>query len=319
MSQPQFQARHQDYVVGPNQDPRLASVAPGQLITGIEFQTDTDAPFLLRGRAYRVSYDSIASHTQLGLQNVAMRFAGPDQDFRSRVLVPQGLVMPYGGQSAAWKPVYPQIFYPARSTMTIEVQNLDPTNTLTNLTLYWRGVKLYPWGRNEPTYPRRMEMTQYAYGINRLTPQPITNPTEAIQNLLTSDLRYTQTFQVKNDADFVVRSLQAGPSYPPLGLEVFLVLRDENQKAYSNDWMHFEVLCGPSTGNYQSGAAGSIPAIGTGNALPGVLFPEFYLPANHVMYYDVMRADSGYAGAATIPNFPVQLFGSRVRDLGGGA
>ena len=30
MSTPQFQQRHQDYVIGPNQDTRLASVAAGQ-------------------------------------------------------------------------------------------------------------------------------------------------------------------------------------------------------------------------------------------------------------------------------------------------
>ena len=51
----QFQERHQDYVIGPppagqnptvNQDSRLASVAAGQLVSGIELQMDPDAPFL---------------------------------------------------------------------------------------------------------------------------------------------------------------------------------------------------------------------------------------------------------------------------------
>jgi hypothetical protein len=245
-----------------------------------------------------------------------MRFSGPDQDFRSNLLIPQNLVMPYGGQSAAWKPVYPQIFYPARSTMTIAIQNLSTTATFTNLTLYFRGVKLFPIGQNPPyvTYPKRCSMTQYAYPINWMSPQNPNNPTGAIQNLLTTDERLRQTFQTKNDADFVIRTLQAGPSYSPFGLEVFLRLRDQDYKAYSNNYVHFEVLAGPAGGNYQSGSAGSLGAVGTGNSLPGWLFPELYMQKNHVMYYDIKRTDASFAGAATIPNFPVTLMGSRVYE-----
>jgi len=123
MSKPLFQERHQDYVINHAMDSRLASIAPGQLITNIELQMDPDAPFLLRGRCYRVKYDSAASHTQVGIQNVSMRFSGPNQDFRMAVPVPQGLQMAYGGQSAAFKPVYPQIMYPARSVITINLKN----------------------------------------------------------------------------------------------------------------------------------------------------------------------------------------------------
>jgi hypothetical protein len=243
-----------------------------------------------------------------------MRFEGPDLQYRASQLIPQNLLMPVGGQSAAWKPVYPQVTYPARSTLTMDVQNLSTTATLTNLTFYFLGVKLFRWGDNPPaqTYPKRMKGTPYAYGINYQTPPNLNNPTASVQNLLTSDERLLQTFQTKNDADFVIRTIQAGPSYSPFGLEVFLTLRDENRKAYSNDWVHFEVLAGPSVGNYQTGAGGSVQAIGTGNSSPGFFFPELYLPANHVMYWDILRSDSGYAGAATIPNFPVQLIGSRI-------
>ena len=94
---PQFQERHQDYVIDYTIDPRLASVAPGQLITNIELRTDPDAPFLLRGRAYRVKYDNLDSRTQVGLQNLSLRYSGPTADFRSAVPIPQGLQMPYGG------------------------------------------------------------------------------------------------------------------------------------------------------------------------------------------------------------------------------
>ena len=313
MSTPQFQQRHQDYVIGPNQDLRLASVAAGQAVTNIQFQFDPDAPFLLRGRAYRVQYDTLASRTQVGIQNVTMKMSGPDQDFRSTVEVPQNLVMAYGGQSAAFKPVYPQIMYPARSTVTINVKNTG-TSTLTNLTLYLRGVKLFPWGSNPAyTYPKRCRLLNYVYPLNYVN-LSTANPTGAIQNLATSDTRLVQPFTIKPDSGFAIRALQAGPSYAPFALETFLILRDENQKAYSNDWVHFEVFCGPSGGNYQTGSAGSLGAVGTGNSQPGTLFPEIYLPPQHMLYFDIQRNDSGFAGAATIPNFPVNLLGSRVYE-----
>jgi hypothetical protein len=315
MNPPRFQQRFQIYAVDKTIDSRLASVAPGELVAAIEFQTDPDAPFLLRGRCYRVSYDNLDSRTQIGVQSLALRLAGPDSDYRSSQLIPQNLQMAFGGQSASWKPVFPQIFYPARATLRVDIQNLSATETLTNVVLYFIGVKLYPFGVNPAnTYPKKMRATQYGYGINYSSPPNPANPTAAVQNLLTNDTRLLQIFQVKNDADFVARSIQAGPSYAPFALEVFITLRDENRKAYSNLPVHFEVLAGPSGGNYQTGNAGSITAIGTGNSLPGILFPEFYLPKNHILYYDIYRQDSGYAGAQTIPNFPITLLGSRVYE-----
>lgn len=319
---PQFQERHQDYVVGPppagqppglNQDGRLASVAAGALVEGIELTMEPDAPFLLRGRAYRVSYDNLDSRTQVGLQNLSLRYSGPDQDFRSNLLVPQGLLMPYGGQSGAWKPVYPQILYPARSTMFIDVLNTGST-ALTNLTLYFRGVKLFPWGTNPgytyPERPAKSALLPYVYPIGN--PNDPANPQGSVQNLLAADSRQLLTWQNQPDSAFVLRALQAGPSYAPFGLEVFITLRDENRKAYSNAPVHFEVLAGPSIGNYQTGAGGSMTAIGTGNSAPSIVYPEIYVPPAHLLYYDIQRIDSGYAGAATIPNFPINLIGARV-------
>jgi hypothetical protein len=307
---PQFQERHQDYVINSTMDSRLASIAPGQLITNIELQMDVDAPFLLRGRAYRVQYNTAASHTQVGIQNVSLRFSGPTQDFRSAVPVPQGLQMAYGGQSAAWKPVYPEIYYPANSTMLVDVLNTSPSATLTNLSLYFRGVKLFPWGVNPGyTYPSKCALANWVYPIVQPS---TTNPYGTIQTLAVTDPRLLLTWQNQPDTDFVLRALQAGPSYAPFGFEVFITLRDENRKAFSNQPVHFEVLCGPSTGNYQTGASGSIGAIGTGNSAPGIIYPEIYVPAQHLLYYDITRSDGSITGAASIPNFPVNLIGCKV-------
>lgn len=306
---PQFQERHQDYVVNSSMDSRLASIAAGQLITNIELTMDPDAAFLLRGRAYRVQYNSAASHTQVGLQNVSIRFSDANQKFLSAQLIPQGLQMPYGGQSGAWKPVYPQIYYPPQSTMLIDALNTG-TTTLTNLSLYFRGVKLFPWGINPGyTYPDKCALANWVYPIVQPS---VANPYGTIQTLGITDSRNLLTWQNQPDTDFVLRALQAGPSYTPYGFEVFVTLRDENGKAYSNQPVHFEVLAGPSTGNYQTGSGGSITAIGTGNSAPGILYPEIYVPAQHLLYYDISRSDSSIVGAASIPNFPINLIGCKV-------
>ncbi len=308
-STPQWQQRHQDYVIGPNQDSRLASVAAGATVPGIQFQFENDAPFLLRGRAWRVKYDNLDSRTQAGLNGLALRYTGPNGlDYRSQGYIPQNLLGPYGGQSGAWRSVYPNILYPAGSVIQIDLVNTGSV-TMTNLTLYWRGVKLFPWGMNPAyTYPAKFRPIPFIYPIATVTQS---NLTGSIQNLLTAETRTLQQFQCGNDADFVFRCGQAGPSYSPFGLEVFFTLRDENQKAFSNDYVHYEVLFGPSGGNYPCGGT-TIPAVGAGNALASCMFPELYVKMNHLLYYDVMRADSGFAGSATIPNFPVNLIGSKV-------
>ena len=310
----QFQERHQDYVLGPNQDPRLASVAPGQEVTSVTLNLDHDAPFLLRGRAYRVRYDNLDSRTQVGLNNLSVRYAGPLRDYRQQAYIPQGLVMPYGGQGGAWKGLRHQIMYPSGGAIQLDLVNTGAT-TLTNLTFYFRGVKLFPWGVNpDDTYPAQCRLLDFVYPIKEIT---VDNPFGVVQNLAVDEnpaqtgARLSQIFRCQNDADFVFRYGQAGPSFAPLGLEVGIILRDENQKPFSNDFVHFETLFGPCTGNFDCGGV-TVPAIGTGNSLPSVMYPEIYVKKNHILWFDISRADSGFAGAVTIPSFPINLIGSKV-------
>lgn len=308
---PDFQERHQDYVIGPAQDSRLASIAPGQEVTGIEFQFDTDAPFLMRGRAYRVRAAALDSQVQTGLQDVALKYTKGDGDYTSQGYIPQGLVMPYGGQGGAWKAVYPQQFYAAGSVMRLDVLN-DGPSTLTDLTLYLRGVKLFPWGQvTSYTYPAKFKILPFVYPAQPINPS--LNPYGVFQNLLVTDSRILQQFQVGNDADFVLHYGQAGPSFSPLGVEVAVTLRDESQKAFSNAPVHVSLLFGPSQAVYSAGA-GNLSAVGTGNAMPSVFYPEIYLPKNHLLYFDIERNDAGFAGAATIPSYPINLVGAKVYE-----
>jgi hypothetical protein len=157
-----YRQRHYDYVLGPNQVPALASIAPGQQINGIPLLLDSDAPFLLRGRALRTTYPFFVEPGQVKLQantHVLMRYTDANGNYLSDSLVRQGLEMVYYGQQGQWRPVSPQVLYPPKGNILVDILNDDRSHSITNLTLYFRGVKLYPWdARPKHTYPRQFEI-----------------------------------------------------------------------------------------------------------------------------------------------------------------
>jgi hypothetical protein len=303
---PQFQERHHDYVFGPNQDPRLASVAAGATITGMKFRIDTDAPFELRTRAVRQAYTTAL--TQDGLQYLYSRWTGPAQDYRQQVLIPERLQMTAYGQVGNPMPLGKPIRYPANGIIMLDISNTG-TSALTNLTFFFRGVKLFPWDTVPAyTYPRRFAGLSFAYPVRILALAP-------------SDLRQNVPFTVKPDADFVLRAGQAtapftsgsGGSRRTLA-EVGFVLKDWNGKPYSNDFVPLDILFGaanwPST--IPIGATPDLmPPFGTGPATPGLFYPEIYVPANHQLWYDVLRTDTAINSNAN-EDLTVNLIGQKV-------
>jgi hypothetical protein len=72
-----------------------------------------------------------------------------------------------------------------------------------------------------------------------------------------------------------------------------VVLKDANGKAYSNDFVDINILFG--MGGFPAAyPLGPTPiyvtAFGTGPGLPGLIYPEIYLPANHELLIDVQRS-----------------------------
>lgn len=293
---PKFQQRHMDYKMA------IGTLLPGQAMTGIPFLLDPDAPFVLRSRALRVAYDN--NRHQAGLQFVSMRYTGPDGAYRSQTMVPQYLEMVYGGQMGNPKPVWPNVQYPARGTILVDVQNTSTTLTLTGLTLYFRGVKLFPFGTIPSyTYPGTCKLQPFIYP-QLLTALPVTVADNTLQ----------QIFRVKPDSDFVLRSIQAGPAVAPLPYEIFIQLMDENLKPYSNKPVHLDLLAGNSA-LPATFPIGPVPAylapVGAGASNPGVFFPELYIPANHLLYYYISRSDAAYPGAVAL-NYPLAFNGAKV-------
>ena len=300
--------RHQDYVLGPNQDARLASVAAGAVIQGVSLQLDPDAPFLLRSRAMRVQYS--ATRTQTGLAQLCMRYSGPNRIFRSQDFVRQSLLSPYFGQLGNPIPVYPQILYPRSGAITADIFN-NGTSALTNLTLYFRGVKLFaPGAVRAYTYPSTFGGLPYVYAQGT---KVASDDYRLIRNVLVTQNSLRVTFTVKGDADFVIRGGQAGLPFSTTPVnEVFLKLRDEDEKPYSNDFVHMDVLFGNSGfgATYVAGGGNIAPIAGGPNTM-GLFYPEIYVPMNHLMYLDVQRADVSFSGAVPV-DLPVSFIGQKV-------
>ena len=226
----------------------------------------------------------------------------------------QSLLGPYFGQLGNPLPVYPQVVYPRGAEIRVDILN-DGANALTNLTLYFRGVKLFaPGAVKSYTYPDNVGLLPFIY------PQGTPNTTDGstlVRNVQVIQAPLRQTFRCKSDADFVLRAGQAGLPFSTTPVnEVFIKLLDEDEKPYSNDAVHMDLMFGNSAMPpmfWPYGASGHVPVtpVGTGPNSPGLFYPEIYVPKNHLMYMDVSRDDSAYGGAVPI-NLPVQFIGMKV-------
>lgn len=301
-----LQQRHFDYVIGPNQDSRLASVAAGATLESINLALDTDAPFVLRQRAVRIAYVVANPPTQQGLQFLKMKYTGPMNDFKQQKEVNVASEMAYFGQVGAFKPEYPNVQYPAGGVLTVQLANTG-ASALTNVYLFFRGVKLYPWGTVPAySYPKNFKgLGNFSY------PQAVTA-------LDVTEYRDNQIFTVKPDADFVLRGGQATAPFNVGGTrqfsEVFMMLRDWNNKPYSNDFIPLDILFGSGgwPASYPIGPTPTyITPFGAGPGLMGLFYPEIYVPANHQLTYVLKRSD-GVSGTNQAESFTINLIGQKV-------
>ena len=311
------QWRHQDYVFdAPDLD-------PGQLAQAVPFQFDSDYPFQMHSMAARVPYSSTGGQmapgfgTQAGLNLISARWSGQSQDYRQDGLVPLNLLLgPYFGQLGNPRPVFPPIRWPRSGFIMLDIQNNGP-NPISGLQFFFRGVKVGPPGAWATyTYPAKQRrpplpflypsgpvgqpVLPNVFGIPLLT-LPVAGP----------PLRLVP-FVPDNDSDFVFRFGQAGSS-ELAAYEVFITLRDEGQKPYSNAPVHMDILFGRSgfPAVFPCGPASYVNPVGPGASQPGLLVPEIYIPRNHRMMFDIVRDDSAYAGAAQV-DYPLTFGGMKV-------
>jgi hypothetical protein len=299
-----LQHRHCNYVLGPNQDARLASVAPGQVIEECILVMEDDAPFLCTGRAVRQAYNSTLR--QDDLMGLKTKWTGPLRDYKQQGYVLESLQMAYYGQMGNPKPIVPGILYPPRSVLMVDLINTG-ASTILNLSFYFSGFKLFPKNTVPAyTYPKRMASQTFAY------------PVPVVQ-LGVSETRLNQIFTCKQDADFVLRGGQ-GITISSVGgrvlAEVAIRLKDHTKNPYSNDFIPLDILFG--TGAFPAtiplGPTPSfISPFGTGPGQPGLFYPEIYVPRNHQLLYDLQRAD-GAVGSNQAEDFTFNFIGGKVFD-----
>ena len=230
----QFDERMQDYVFS------APTLPAGAVFNALTFRLDADAPFDLRSIAARIPYDQ--NSTQAGLQLVSMRWSGPNADYKQDAPVPLNFLLgPYFGQLGNPTPVFPPVRYDSNGVITIDVVNGN-AGALTGMQIFFRGVKLYPKGSlSQGTYPQTMSRSPLPFWYPASAAVTASLP---LITLAVTDNRLLIPFAPENDSDFVWRFGQAGPTAGTW--EVFLTLRDEQQKPYSNLPVHADILFGRS-------------------------------------------------------------------------
>ena len=271
--------RHQDYQI------TIASVPVGGVVK-VPLKLDTDAPFALR----------LVRSRNIGLNG--WRFEDPQGKYQSTQLRTDWItpvspgVGPFPSRGSI---IYPEMIYPPGATIQIDIGNTGE-GPITNATLLFRGSKLFTGDTQwAPTYPPVMGILPSIYQV--IVPQ-----------VGLTEMRLNQSLVIKNNADFVYRAgvcdeftvaVSGGPTPTPSQFQftnLFVQLRDEQQKAYSNQPIHVNDLFGQGLPTPFGSGSNDDQVLFT----PGLITPEIYIPRRHSLYFDVIRND--------VSGVPVDLY-----------
>jgi hypothetical protein len=318
---PKFLNRPQWYVLP------VGTLAPGAFVESLPLALDADAPFCMVGRGGRCA-NAITNAGGANYAGGQAAMAGLSFRFQNRDgvwLAPQGGLpwlgdVPGGGFGGAWKPVYPRQWFPANGIVNVDVYN-NGSVPIPNLQLYFYGFKQYPPSIGYNSYPASCSPSDFVYSYWSQPPQSNLAPGTTYLQVAAPALRNLQ-LTINGDADFVLRSGQASiqtffPGLSPIVpyySEIFLVLKDPDQKPYMNAPVHIDWLFGNSS---RVPGLGGLSWVGyplqqsylVGNFHPGLFCPEIYMRANSTWLFDLYRDDSAYtvANGAAADAAPVNL------------
>jgi hypothetical protein len=278
--------RHHDYVL------TIPTLASGASVLSEPIKIDTDAPFLARARGLHIAPPT-GTRNQTNVQFLRFRFKNAAGEYTSQIPIqtPADFALAFG-QGGHYRPIYPQQPFPPGGVIEVDVYNDGPE--LTNLQVIFRGVKLFKDGAiAAPGYPPECTARDFTYqtGKGTATDPPLV--------LATTSSLIQQIFNVRSDADFVLRGGQAGlwtssgagGLYSPFGYtELYCQLFDANLKPYSNAPLHIDWLFGNGGGTQLPGFTA------LGNSAPGLFVPEIYIPKNGALYFNLIRNDAAYVG-----------------------
>jgi hypothetical protein len=282
--------RHQDYIL------TIPSIAAGSSALNQQLGVELDAPFMWRAKGVHIP-PPVATRSQADVSKLRFQWRNAAGTKLSAVPIPapQDFANAYGF-GGNYRAIYPQQPFPPGGLMEVDVYN-DSADTLTNVQVIFRGSKLFGDGTEaNPTYPARCRALDFTYQSGKGTnadPAIVLNPTGA------GSIVQQQQFQVNGDADFAISGLQVGLWAPPGSVagysafgytELYIQLQDNRGKFYSNAPIHVDWLAG------NAGQTDIVQNNQLGNAAPGLLVPEIYIPRNGVMYFSIQRQDGPYTG-----------------------
>ncbi len=274
--------RHQDYQL------TIPSVPVGGL-NEIPLQLDSDAMFSMRSIRTR----------NLGVNGFRFQYADKrweSTELRTDWNLPT-TVFDSPRPQRGGLPIYPELIYPTSSQIVFQIGN-DTDAPLENVKILCRGSKWFSGGMLNPTYPGKMAPLPFTYPL-----EVSIDPVQVVRLI---------PLTIDRDADFVFRYGVADPGFlgveggPVQGTfkvgpgevdskrtnyqELYVTIMDEARKPYSNEPIHINDLFGQGI-PFQSAAAGGNddPVL----FFPGLMTPEIYIPAEHSIYLDLHRNDTG--------------------------
>lgn len=259
---------------------------------------DSDAPFAVR----RVKTRNLG---EVGFPAAGFRFRTPRDQYQSPdyridwVSNGSGVLSPGRGVQ-----IYPQLIYPANSSLLVDLQNTTDS-PIANVRVMFFGSKLFPDGSYPlKTYPAKCSPFPFQYPL--VVPSIPVSGNSTVVPGLTCSATLNQILNVNSDSDFVYRYgvadpfqlvVDGGVNPPPQSFtEVYVQLRDEARKPYSNEPIHINDFFGQ-----QVPSANDVDDLQV-NFFPGLMLPEIYLLKEEALYLDIYRDDSAFAN-----QFPVQI------------
>ncbi len=276
-------------------------VVPPGGVRGVPLQLDTDAPFALR----------LVKSRNIDING--FNFQTPRKKWQSSGLRTDWSIPANGGtpQPGRGSLIFPELVYPVGSQIVCDIGN-DTEENILNARILFRGVKYFVEGAlSSPTYPPRFDTLPFTYpvvvslGLATSATQPA-----SVSALLT----------IKETSDFVFRygtcdpfavAIEGGTigggwqdlsgtlssATQPTFDEVYVILRDEAKKGYSNEPIHINDLFGQCR-------TADAATNGDGPMFPSLIVPEIYLPRNSNIYFDIFRYD--LVGVPVDLNFALQ-------------
>ena len=259
----------------------VATGAAGRL-TDVPLQLDMDAAFVLRARSFAVLQTTGETAVSFSaVQSVSSRFRDPNYGYRSVDLIPSSFdPSPLATDGPVPYPVYPNLIYPPGSSINTDFQNNGAHAA--HFYIVYHGVKLFGTAEQAYTYPPACRMMDFSYTLS-------------IPNLAVGETRTDNIKTIRQDADFalgaayVCTKQQPGQAAQGSFTNLFVKVLDHHRREFSNDW----VPCNSIFGN----AAVVSPFR---NAIPGLIVPEWYIPANDWFELQFKRVDAAISGAHTV-------------------